>query len=152
MVIRRIGLATGGGDCPGLNAAIRAVVKTAIRCHGWQVVGVTNGFDGLIWPERCVEMTVDSVRGLLPLGGTILGTTNRGNPFRYPSRKMDWRRNATSPNVPEEPSLDLDALVVVGGEGTLGIARDFSRLGIPIVGLPKTIDHDVSRDGNHHWI
>lgn len=146
MEIQRIGVATGGGDCAGLNAAIRAVVKTAIRCQGWRVVGVTNGFDGLIWPERCVEMTVDSVRGLLPVGGTVLGTTNRGNPFRYPIEEngRKEKRDFSEQCLRNFKFLNLDALVVIGGEGTLGIARDFSRLGMPIVGLPKTIDHDVS--------
>ena len=83
--IRTIGVSNGGGDCAGLNAVIRGVVKVAINHYHWRVIGVTNGFDGLIWSEQCRELTLDSVRGILPRGGTILGTTNRGNPFAYKS-------------------------------------------------------------------
>ncbi len=81
--IRTIGVANDGGDCAGLNAVIRGVVRTAILEYGWRVIGVTNGFDGLIWPERSTELTLESVAGLLSRGGTVLGTTNRGNPFAY---------------------------------------------------------------------
>src|SRR5580700_10267307 len=81
--IQKIGIANGGGDCPGLNAVIRGAVRAAILGHGWKVVGITDGFDGLIWPERCMALTVESIAGILPRGGTILGTTNRGNPFHY---------------------------------------------------------------------
>ena len=81
--IQTIGIANGGGDCPGLNAVIRGAVRAAILGHGWKVIGITDGFDGLIWPERCIPLTVETIAGILPRGGTILGTTNRGNPFRY---------------------------------------------------------------------
>src|SRR3984885_14756640 len=81
--IQTIGISTGGGDCPGLNAVIRGAVRAAILGHGWRVVGITDGFDGLIWPERLMPLTMDSIAGILPRGGTILGTTNRGNPFHY---------------------------------------------------------------------
>src|SRR4051812_49327954 len=81
--IRRIGVLTGGGDCPGLNAVVRAVVKSANNLYGWDVVGIEDGFDGLIFPERCRPLTAQDVRGILPRGGTILGTTNRGDPFSY---------------------------------------------------------------------
>src|SRR6202045_4362447 len=83
--IRCIGIATGGGDAPGLNAVIRAATKAAIVEHKWKVIGIPDGFDGLIWPEKSFELTLDSVSGILPRGGTILGTTNRGNPFHYKS-------------------------------------------------------------------
>ena len=144
--IRSIGLATGGGDCPGINAVIRAVVKTAILRHGWRVVGIQNCFDGLIWPERCMELTVDSVRGLLPLGGTILGTTNHGNPFCYPLEENGQKvtRDLSALCLEHLSTMGLDAIVVVGGEGTLGIAQDFARRGMPLVAIPKTIDHDLS--------
>src|SRR6202021_3729669 len=79
---RTIGVSTGGGGCPGLNAVIRAVVRTARLEYGWRVVGVTNGFNGIIWPEQSQELTIESIRGILPRGGTILGKTNRGNLFR----------------------------------------------------------------------
>ena len=81
---KTIGILTGGGDCPGLNAVIRGVVKSAIIRHGWQVIGIEDGFDGLLDLTKCNPLTLDSVRGILPRGGTILGTTNRGNPFSYP--------------------------------------------------------------------
>ncbi|MCX5974418.1 MAG: 6-phosphofructokinase, partial [Coprothermobacterota bacterium] len=81
---KRIGVLTGGGDCPGLNAVLRAVVKTAILQYGWQVIGIEDGFQGLIFPERTRSLGLEDVRGILPRGGTILGTTNRANPFAYP--------------------------------------------------------------------
>src|SRR5690242_21311045 len=81
--VRTIGICTGGGDAPGLNAVIRAAVKSAILKYKWRVIGIPDGFDGLIWPERSFEMTLKHVSGILPRGGTILGTTNRGNPFHY---------------------------------------------------------------------
>jgi phosphofructokinase-like protein len=122
------------------------VVKTAILRYGWRVVGITNGFDGLIWPARCVPMTLDTVQGLLPRGGTILGTTNHGNPFSYGveegGRKVT--RDFSALCVEQGGKLGLDALVVIGGDGTLGIARDLGRLGMRVVGVPKTIDLDVS--------
>jgi len=144
--IRTIGVANGGGDCPGLNAVIRGAVRSAILGHGWKVVGITDGFDGLIWPERCMSLTMESIAGILPRGGTILGTTNRGNPFHY-------LINEGGKNVQHDYSLrclenaremGLDAIIAIGGDGTLTIARDLGRLGIPIVGVPKTIDNDLS--------
>ena len=81
--IRRIGICTGGGDAPGLNAVIRAAVKSAILKYRWQVIGIPDGFDGLIWPEKSRALTLKDVSGILPRGGTILGTSNRGNPFNY---------------------------------------------------------------------
>jgi phosphofructokinase-like protein len=144
--IRTIGVANGGGDCPGLNAVIRGVVRAAILQHGWRVVGINDGFDGLIWKERTVPLTVKSVAGILPRGGTILGTTNRGNPFHYAmeeeGRQVSHDYSLTC--CENMRRLGLDALVVIGGDGTLTIARDLGRLGIPIVGVPKTIDNDLS--------
>ena len=139
-------MANGGGDCAGLNAAIRGVVKTAILRYGWRVIGITNGFDGLIWPERSVEMTLASVRGILPRGGTILGTTNHGNPFAYCENPTEPKktRDVSALCLGNFVKLGLDALVVIGGDGTLSIARDFSRQGLRVVGLPKTIDNDLS--------
>jgi ATP-dependent phosphofructokinase / diphosphate-dependent phosphofructokinase len=144
--IRTIGLANGGGDCPGLNAAIRGVVKAAITRYGWRVVGITNGFDGLIWPEGCVELTLDSVRGILPRGGTILGTTNHGNPFAYAIEEDGAKlaHNFSGRCIENVAKLGLDALVVIGGDGTLTITRDLGRLGVRVVGVPKTIDNDLS--------
>src|SRR5712692_7719196 len=144
--ILTIGVANGGGDCAGLNAVIRAVVKTAIRHYGWRVLGVTNGFDALIWPERLTELTLESVSGILPRGGTILGTTNRGNPFAY-CLEEDCRpvtRDFSGQCLENWKRLGLDALVVIGGDGTLRIANDFFKRGMNVVGVPKTIDNDLS--------
>lgn len=141
--IHRIGVLTGGGDAPGLNAVVRAVVKAARNLHGWEVVGIEDGFDGLINPERARPLTHADVRGILPRGGTILGTSNRGNPFAVGDgmgRTVDH-----SMKVMDNVSLlGLDALVVIGGDGTLSIAQAFHKLGLPVVGVPKTIDNDIS--------
>jgi len=144
--IRRIGLCTGGGDCPGLNAVIRGVVKTAVNDYGWRVTGVTNGFDGLIWPERAVEMTLASVRGILPRGGTILGTTNRGNPFAYVVEENGQKvtKDFSKQCLENMKLLKIDALVVIGGDGSLHIANEFFKRGMNVVGVPKTIDNDLS--------
>ena len=85
--VQTIGILTGGGDCPGLNAVIRAVVKAATIEHGWKVLGIPDGYDGLIWPEKIHPLGADEIRGILPQGGTILGTSNRGNPFAYPMQE-----------------------------------------------------------------
>jgi phosphofructokinase-like protein len=144
--IHRIGVLTAGGDCPGLNAVIRAVVKTAIGLYGWEVVGIEDGFEGLILPEKTRKLTFASVRGILPQGGTILGTTNRVNPFDYPvaveSGRVE-RRSAAPEVVASVEALELDALVVIGGDGSLHIAQELLKMGMPIVGVPKTIDNDV---------
>src|SRR5438477_894866 len=83
MRINTIGISTGGGDCPGLNAVIRAAVKSAVLKHNWKVIGIQDGFEGLIWPDKARPLELADVSGILPRGGTILGTTNRGKPFRY---------------------------------------------------------------------
>ena len=143
--IHAIGIANGGGDCPGLNAVIRGAVRGAIFGHGWGVVGIRDGFDGLIWPERSVPLTVESIAGILPRGGTILGTRSRGDPFHHPTDEGCKVTNddfLTCRRTMEK--LRLDALIVIGGDGTLTIARDLGRMGIPIVGVPKTIDNDLS--------
>jgi phosphofructokinase-like protein len=141
--IRTIGICTGGGDCPGLNAVIRAAVKSAILEYKWQVIGIQDGFDGLIWPqEKSLRLTANSVSGILPRGGTILGTTNRGNPFKY---KLDGQEVDYSERVVENArSLGLDAIIVIGGDGTQKIGLDLLHRGLNIVGVPKTIDNDLS--------
>ncbi len=88
--IKRIGISTGGGDCPGLNAVIRAVTTTAIREYGWEVIGIRDSFKGLIWPDQTMKLTLEVVEDILAKGGTILGTTNRGNPFKWEKRKR-WQ-------------------------------------------------------------
>jgi phosphofructokinase-like protein len=138
MRMERIGILTGGGDCPGLNAAIRAVVKTAIFCHKMEVIGVEDGYEGLI-KNKARRLETKDVSGILTLGGTILGTSNRANPFAYGEEKKDLSQKA----LKNFTDLKLDALVCIGGDGTLHIAHELSRLGMPVVGIPKTIDNDV---------
>lgn len=142
----KIGLLNGGGDCPGLNAVTRAVVRTAYFRYGGKVTGIFGGFDGLIWPEKSKELPPQHIRGILPRGGTILGTTNRGNPFKYRLEENgSVRIHDFSDRIIQNVKLmGLEALVVVGGDGTLSIAREFHRRGVPLVGVPKTIDNDLS--------
>jgi len=143
--VRTIGIVNGGGDAPGLNAVIRAVVRSAISEHSMRVIGILNGFDGLIWPEGAKEMNEESVSGILPRGGTILGTTNRGNPFAYKAieNNEEVTHDYSSLCMENARRLGIDAIVVIGGDGTQHIARDFSRKGVNIVGVPKTIDNDL---------
>ena len=140
--IKRIGVLTGGGDAPGLNAVIRAVVKSATTA-GIECVGLEDSFDGLIYPERSRLLTLRDVTGILRLGGTILGTTNRGNPFAYPVNTGDGEVDYSERCIENFYKLRLDALIVIGGDGTLTIAHDFHKRWIPIVGVPKTIDNDI---------
>lgn len=144
-MIKKIGILTGGGDCPGLNAVIRGVVKSAIIRHGWQVVGIEDGFDGLLDMKKCIPLTLESVRGILPRGGTILGTTNRGNPFDYPVEQdgRTVRVDISDRVVDNIRSLGIDALIAVGGEGSLKIALELAKKGVAVVGVPKTIDNDL---------
>jgi 6-phosphofructokinase 1 len=145
--IKRLGVLTGGGDAPGLNAVIRAVVKSATnaRC---EVIGLEDSFDGLIEPNRWRRLTPRDVTGILRIGGTILGTTNRGNPFAYPIETSGGTRDYSARCVEMYRELKLDALVVIGGDGTLAIAHQFHKRGIPIVGVPKTIDNDIVETTN----
>ncbi len=143
--IRTIGIVNGGGDAPGLNSVIRAIVRAAISEHNMRVIGIRNGFDGLIWPEGSKEMTEDAVSGILARGGTILGTTNRGNPFAYKSTEngQEVAHDYSALCMDNARRLGIDAMIVIGGDGTQHIARDFSRKGMNIVGVPKTIDNDL---------
>jgi ATP-dependent phosphofructokinase / diphosphate-dependent phosphofructokinase len=143
--VRTIGIVNGGGDAPGLNAVIRAVVRSAIYEHGMRVIGIRNGFDGLIWPEGAKELTEESVSGILPRGGTILGTTNRGNPFAYKSMEngKEVIHDYSSLCMENARRLGVDAMIVTGGDGTQHIARDFFNKGVNVVGVPKTIDNDL---------
>lgn len=143
--MKKIGILTGGGDCPGLNAVIRAVTKTAIRQHQMEVIGVINGFKGLIQNEFC-PLTENEVRGILPRGGTILGTTNRDNPFHYPVEKNGETvyEDVSDLAMENMKKQGIEALVIIGGDGSLNIANNFVKKGVPIVGIPKTIDNDLS--------
>ncbi len=140
--LKRIGVLTGGGDAPGLNAVIRAVVKTGCNA-GLEVLGIEDSFDGLIHEGRIWPLTPKDVTGILRLGGTILGTTNRGNPFAYPVETKDGKVDYSVRVVENFRKHRLDALVVIGGDGTLSIAHRLVQQGIPIVGVPKTIDNDI---------
>ena len=140
--IKRIGVLTGGGDAPGLNAVIRAVVKSCCN-KGIQVLGIEDSFDGLIEPGRTRVLTQKDVTGILRLGGTILGTKNRGNPFAYPVETSEGEKDYSTLVIDNFHKLGLDALVVIGGDGTLGIAHQLATRGIPLVGVPKTIDNDI---------
>jgi len=139
---KRIGVLTGGGDAPGLNAVIRAVVKTAVNSQ-CEVIGLEDSFDGLIEPDRSRVLTARDVTGILRIGGTILGTVNRGNPFAYPIQTSDGSRDYSTRVVEMFHQLGLHALVCIGGDGTLAISHKFYELGIPLVGVPKTIDNDI---------
>lgn len=138
-----IAISTGGGDCPGLNAVIRGATRTAILQYGWRVLGIADGFDGLIFPERTCELTLANVSGILPRGGTILGTTNRGNPFHYALEPGSEPTDISERILENARALGIDALVVIGGDGTQGIALQLHAKGLNVVGVPKTIDNDL---------
>jgi phosphofructokinase-like protein len=144
--IRCIGICTGGGDAPGLNAVLRAAVKSAILKYRWQVIGIPDGFDGLIWPEKSLPLTLKDVRGILPRGGTILGTTNRGNPFHYCSvvNGAEVTRDISDEVIANARKLGIDAVISIGGDGSQKIALALFEKGMNIVGVPKTIDNDLS--------
>jgi 6-phosphofructokinase 1 len=143
--IRCIGISTGGGDAPGLNAVIRAATKSAILKYKWKVIGITDGFDGLIWPERAKELTLKDVSGILPRGGTILGTTNRGNPFRYKTFEngRETVRDISGEVIANARKLGIDATIVIGGDGSQKIGLELFHKGMNVVGVPKTIDNDL---------
>lgn len=143
--IRRIGVLTGGGDCAGLNAVIRAVVKTAINEYGWEVLGIEDGFEGLIQPGKVRPLTLGDVRGILPRGGTILGTTNRADPFHYEIETEAGIKvfDVSDDVIRHAQVLGLDALIVIGGDGSLRIAHELMQKGLHVVGVPKTIDNDI---------
>jgi 6-phosphofructokinase 1 len=140
--VHRLGILTGGGDAPGLNAVIRAVVKSA-STNGIECIGLEDSFDGLLEPNRSRRLGPRDVTGILRLGGTILGTVNRGNPFNRQIATSEGTRAYSERVIEMFRKMGLDALVVIGGDGTLAIAHAFSDLGIPIVGVPKTIDNDI---------
>jgi len=140
--ITRIGVLTGGGDAPGLNAVIRAVVKAAWN-SGIETVGIEDSFDGLLELDRSRVLTPRDVTGILRLGGTILGTLNTGNPLSSEVITTDGPRQYADRVIEMFHKLGLGALVAIGGDGTLDIAHKFCLLGMPIVGVPKTIDNDI---------
>jgi 6-phosphofructokinase 1 len=141
--MKRIGILTGGGDCPGLNAVIRAAVRTLIRDHGMEVVGIQLGFEGLL-TRAIVPLTLETIRGILPKGGTLLRTTNRGNPFEYPTPGSNICEDRSPQVVENIHDLGIDGIIAIGGDGTLKIAQRLSDMGIPMVAVPKTIDNDLA--------
>lgn len=137
----KIGVLTGGGDAPGLNAVIRSIVKTAVTEYGSEILGIANGFGGLLAPPQVRPLSLEDVRGLISRGGTILGTTTRTNPFSHEGRDR-------SQEVLESCRwLGLDALIVIGGDGSLTIGHRFVAKGLKVVGVPKTIDNDIEGTG-----
>lgn len=145
-MIKRIAISTGGGDAPGLNAVIRAVTKVAISEYGWEVIGIRDGFDGLLKPDLITPLDLSAIRGIISRGGTVLGTTNRGNPFKYAVEEDGHRvlKDLSDRVVQRYHDLGLDALVLIGGDGTLGIGHELYKKGINMVGVPKTIDNDLN--------
>ncbi len=142
--IRRIGILTGGGDCPGLNAAIRAIVKTAHNDYDLEVIGFSDGYEGLI-ENRYRQIDIDDASGILARGGTILGTSNRADPFHFPVLQGEEYiyLDRSSQAVRNFESLGLDALIAIGGDGTMAASARMAKEGLPIVGVPKTIDNDL---------
>ena len=151
-VIKRIAICTGGGDAPGLNAVIRAAVISAMD-RGWEVYGIREGFNGIFFPERYVDggvfrLTRERVRGITHLGGTILGTTNKGNPLEFPLKMPDGSVRVVdrSEEILEFfAKRELDALISIGGDGSLTIANALAQKGLRVVGVPKTIDNDLDK-------
>jgi 6-phosphofructokinase 1 len=142
--IHRIGVLTGGGDCPGINAVIRAVVKTGMQDHGLEAVGILDGYEGLI-QNRLRQLSFADVSNILTLGGTILGTSNTANPFAYVPHggNRSEARDVSDECVANFRRAGLDALFCIGGDGTLTIAARLAEKGLPVVGVPKTIDNDL---------
>lgn len=150
--IKKVAISTGGGDAPGLNAVIRAAVLAG-KQRGWEMYGIRDGFNGLMMPEQYIEggvvkLTPERVRGITHLGGTIIGTTNRGNPFNYPVKNPD----GTYTEIDRSDELmrsfymhEIDALISVGGDGSMSIANQLAQKGMRVVGVPKTIDNDLDQ-------
>jgi 6-phosphofructokinase 1 len=152
MAIKKLAISTGGGDAPGLNAVIRAIVLTATQ-RRWACFGIRDGYNGLMMPEEypqggLIPLDRDAVRGITHLGGTILGTTNTGNPMRFPTVEENGRvyeRDRTDELIMQFNHCGLDALIAIGGDGSLAIADTLYRKGLSVVGVPKTIDNDLDK-------
>jgi len=143
---KKIAILTGGGDAPGLNAVIRAATLTAANVYGWQVVGLRNGFEGLLNNEPGINLTVERCHDILNEGGTILGAANRGNPFQMPVPQADGSIDYVDVSddvVKKLHKLGIDAMIMVGGDGSMKIAQELLEKGVKIVGVPKTIDNDL---------
>ena len=143
---RRIAILTGGGDCPGINAVIRAITKKAILEHDMEIIGIKDGYEGLI-DNQYRTLNFDDVSGILTLGGTILGTSKKANPFQYAVNEGDGDKlkfeDRSAVVLKNIETLKIECLVCIGGDGTLWISNRFHKLGVPIIGVPKTIDNDI---------
>jgi len=142
--IKRIAVMTGGGDCPGLNAVIRAVTKTAIKKYKLEVIGIKDGYLGII-EDRMHPLSYNDVSNILTVGGTILGSCNRSNPSKYPVKTASGTRyrDVTKKCLKHLTDRGIDALICIGGDGTMASAARFAKMGIPVMGVPKTIDNDL---------
>ncbi|MFA5375511.1 MAG: ATP-dependent 6-phosphofructokinase [Dehalococcoidia bacterium] len=141
---KSIAMLTGGGDCPGTNAVIRAVAKKAILEHKLEVIGIEDGYEGMI-TNRCRKLEYSDVSGILTIGGTILGTSNTSNPYRYAVKagKRLKFEDVSQAAIANLKKLNVDCLFCIGGDGTLNIANKLFRDGLPVIGIPKTIDNDL---------
>lgn len=142
---KKIAVLTGGGDCPGLNAVIRAVTKSAINNYGMEVIGFLDGFKGMVEKDY-IPLTLETVSGIAHTGGTILGSSNRDNPFRYLTVEdgQEVFSDQSDRAIENMKELGIQGLIVIGGDGSLHIAQEFYEKGIKVVGVPKTIDNDLS--------
>lgn len=143
-MVKKIGVLTGGGDCPGLNAVLRAIVKTAVGKYGMEVVGFRDGYRGLVLNDF-IKLKRSNVSGILGRGGTILGSSNRDNPFNF---KVEKDSRVTFADLSDQVMKNveehgIDCMVIIGGDGTLASARDFAKKGMKVIGVPKTIDNDL---------
>lgn len=141
---KQIGILTGGGDAPGLNSVIRAVVRTAIGEFGMKCIGIEDSFEGILGEPRTTPLTTKTVSGILPRGGTILGTRNRGSFVKIVDGKPTFPEMPIGEALANLDILGIEALIVLGGEGTLAIAEQFHKRGFPVIGVPKTIDNDLA--------
>ncbi len=141
---KQIGIITGGGDAPGLNAVIRAVVRTAVKEFGMKVVGIEDSFEGLLGETSTMKLTTKGVSGILPRGGTILGTRNTGSFCKFVNGSVVFPEETIQEAIDNLKRMEIEALIVLGGEGTLEIAQEFYKRGFPVVGVPKTIDNDLA--------
>lgn len=141
---KKIGVLTGGGDCPGLNAVLRAIVKTAVGRYGWEIIGFRDGYRGLVLNDY-LKLKRSNVSGILVRGGTILGSSNRDNPFHF---KVEENGEVKYVDMSDQvikniAELGIECMVIIGGDGTLASARDFAKKGMKVIGVPKTIDNDL---------
>lgn len=141
---KQIGILTGGGDAPGLNAVIRAVVRTAVGEFGMKCIGIEDSFEGILGEPKTMKLTPKTVSGILPRGGTILGTRNRGTFVKMVDGKPMYPEMPIDEALANLQTLEIEALIALGGEGTLAIAEQFHKRGFPVIGVPKTIDNDLA--------